>query len=50
MCKSVFVHIWRAQGVAAAEGVTVIGHCARYSGLYSPIWGRRGLMRRWECA
>ena len=43
MCKSVFVHDWRTQGIRVAEGAAMIRHNARYFSLFSPIREKSGL-------
>ena len=50
MCKSVFVHDWRTQGIRVAEGAAMIRHNARYFSLFSPIREKSGLDAVAGCA
>ena len=43
MCKNIFVHKWRTQGIRVAEGAAMIRRNARYFSLFSPIREKSGL-------
>ena len=49
MCKSVFVHNWRTQGIRVAEGAAMIRRNARCFSLFSPIREKSGLARSCSC-